>query len=1009
MTLAPLILVTGNLDPGTLDALNSFPCRIREIALSDLPDLLQREPAADALLAGVESQLPETIDLPVVRVVPGESPQRLAESLRHAAAYGRERRRVRLISQLTSRIHQAENAQQVMQATCQVVVSLFEIDHSGFVDFDDARRMGWKQCEYPETRNHRESIQVLGIPAEEQVVLAGRIFASPTIAGDAQLGQVGEHLLSKGIQAILIVPVLAGGQVIGSFSLDSYDSPRTFSQEEIDLALQLANQVGIALHNLRRAEVAEGLRNAQRALQQIARRSVQGNLRETLQEIVDLARSELKVHTATLYTYDQALDRFLVDVGAGDNLPDSRIRPEAIGRESSLYRLLSLFPERLHDETDDAPNHPTFRGGYVTRENIRSSFGMVLTYEDQPVGIFFINFREVHRFRKEEIETFQQFGHQAAVLIETARLKERWTGQLRTLKALYDPGGVVDQDRATQEQTLEHIAVQALAAVGLTPETGVSHIAVARQNRLSFVAASSPEVLEELRARIGEIDLDDPNSRRGVVGRTFQDETGRPQNITNTAQDLDHIKFRADLHSQLSVLLRVGGHKLGVLSVESVHPYAFTSEEVLNLEHLATHADLVLQNFRHLRLLDSLVKSGRVLHEQRNIWESLQSLADLLLESFDCDLVSIYPYNPELKEIVYPGILAGSLLDESRRTNPRLRPRRGRVEASKLIEAGVLKAMLENSSDVFCSEAAQSHDLLGRGEFVTREAIQASAGVHLVSGRNKLVGLLFLSFRRPHAFTDAERMEISVFAHSLAEVIDHFNQYDQLRQSQGRVGLLNAYQWMNWLARERDAQTRAGLFDLVERLAVVQRSLSQDPGRDPDLVELVETGRQKAQRLARALETPAEVRRETISFQKLVQDHLVQGLDPAIADRLQIEIAGFESLDVQVDPDWLRHGLNQLLSLLIDRPGERVKVTVSAKVEDGQACLHLVHDRGDLRQGILPATQAGQAPTAYPWAIADAIARLFDGSLEFLEGPGAQTTFRLCLPIAQEDSPAAIV
>ncbi len=61
----------------------------------------------------------------------------------------------------------------------------------------------------------------------------------------------------EGIRALAFVPLMAGGRLIGKF-MTYYDRPREFTQENVDLALTLARQLGFAVERMQ----AEYARNA---------------------------------------------------------------------------------------------------------------------------------------------------------------------------------------------------------------------------------------------------------------------------------------------------------------------------------------------------------------------------------------------------------------------------------------------------------------------------------------------------------------------------------------------------------------------------------------------------------------------------------------------------------------------------------------------------------------------------------------------------------------------------
>ena len=72
--------------------------------------------------------------------------------------------------------------------------------------------------------------------------------------------------------------------------------------------------------------------------------------------------------------------------------------------------------------------------------------------------------------------------------------------------------------------------------------------------------------------------------------------TGFSQNIADINSDPNYIPTKENINSQLCVPLKIGERIIGVLSLEHPKLAAFTNEDVMNVELLASQAAVALQN-----------------------------------------------------------------------------------------------------------------------------------------------------------------------------------------------------------------------------------------------------------------------------------------------------------------------------------------------------------------------------------------------------------------------------
>lgn len=83
----------------------------------------------------------------------------------------------------------------------------------------------------------------------DQDVLKGEIVTVDDMCSDDRL-QYGKEASEEGLVSLVVVPLKSGDHVVGALRVYS-DTPRTFSEEEMDFLSCIANLSGIALENAR--------------------------------------------------------------------------------------------------------------------------------------------------------------------------------------------------------------------------------------------------------------------------------------------------------------------------------------------------------------------------------------------------------------------------------------------------------------------------------------------------------------------------------------------------------------------------------------------------------------------------------------------------------------------------------------------------------------------------------------------------------------------------------------
>ena len=399
-------------------------------------------------------------------------------------------------------------------------------------------------------------------------------------------------------RAVVIVPMIAGGQPVGVLSVQSYE-PDAFSDEDVLVIEAVASQTAVAIRN---AQLFDETTRRLAALEALQKTSLSlttaPDPAATLENIAQVALDLIGSDALCIAIADDAgapqrqvrADRLAAvfqtggpsEACAGDELPaiQERAAAEVIRTTEALI-------------IGDVRAHPLFAGD----DYAGAVAAFPMKRMGRVMGVFCAGYQSPRRFRDEDVRLLRLLADQAAIALENARNYQETQDRLRERTALYELA-----QQTTSSLELEAVLQRVVATLRQVFGTRGASIALVDEATNEVVIRSAVGIAqhwqEVARLKVGE----------GVSGKVV--ETGESIYVPDTYADPDFIFFDRNVRSLMVVPLRAHDHVIGTLALDSDHPHAFTERH----EHLLTIAAAqVAVAIENARLYEALRERAEML------------------------------------------------------------------------------------------------------------------------------------------------------------------------------------------------------------------------------------------------------------------------------------------------------------------------------------------------------------------------------------------------------------
>ncbi len=464
--------------------------------------------------------------------------------------------------------------------------------------------------------------KVAGIPLESEPLSEKAIRSEQPVLvldalNDPRTDKVAVNFF--GDKTILVLPVIARGQIQGTLFINHVRSHHNYTQSEIETATAIASQAAIAIQNARLyTEVEQWSSQLERLQSIMAKLSRSRSVSSIAGIIADELRNLVRYDNCRVLVLQEDTNELvpLAVVSSSREYPVATLESLriAMGQGITGYVAQTGIPLIVDDAARDA------RAYYIPGTEVvdESMLAVPINFEGRVIGVITLSRLGIHQFSESDSRLLEIFVSEAAIEFENARLYQETQKKSRELLASFHRVGdalAAGLDLNETLQIITHMAAEMVRARGCA-------ILLVNEADGDLVFRAAKGLPIELNGSTR------PHAGRGMSWEVVR--KGEPYLVPDlpvvARPEWMNQPGAEDLRSYLGVPLVLGGRTIGVLAVFGNRTDQFNQADVEFLSSFAHQGAIAIRN---AQLFSSLQERVRELAGLAEISHSVATLTNL--------------------------------------------------------------------------------------------------------------------------------------------------------------------------------------------------------------------------------------------------------------------------------------------------------------------------------------------------------------------------------------------
>lgn len=380
--------------------------------------------------------------------------------------------RLGLLNGIATSINEPTDLSDVMQRAASGLAAVLDVEQTGIALLSDDGRY----LEVVAEHKARGNPDAIGdrIPVQDNPSLA-YIFANKkslailNAQSDPLLANIHGLMNERNVKSILLVPIIVAGEVYGTVGCDAIREPRTFTNDDINLAETLAGLISMRIEQTR---LFESVQQQASELEQIRRILHQVNATSDIAGVLEEIGRLLKFFTGaariSIGLLSDNRDHFILysPDETVEGLIDRNLYPTSITAAAD-----DLLSGRIHQTADLAEELAFPAEQRLYEAGFRSRMNFPLITADGVIGSINFVWTDLDGFAGKNLEALEQVADAVALAVDRGNMLEQTRKRDAILEIL-----ALAAERLLQAATLDSVAPELLKRLGQVMDASRAYI-----------------------------------------------------------------------------------------------------------------------------------------------------------------------------------------------------------------------------------------------------------------------------------------------------------------------------------------------------------------------------------------------------------------------------------------------------------------------------------------------------------------------------------------------------